>query len=108
MTKGKISICSKRPNLMAVSKHWCKLEIDTNKHKDLNLVFANHRKEDEIHPLTTIEIARAQQKDQEIKEQNAKTPMEQDVHFQLIEDTKVLCKNDKLIIPASLRHRVVS
>ncbi len=31
-----------------------------------------------------------------------------DVCFQLIEDTKVLCKNGKLIIPASLRHRAVS
>jgi hypothetical protein len=28
--------------------------------------------------------------------------------FQLIEDTKVQCKNDKLIIPASLRHGAVS
>jgi hypothetical protein len=28
--------------------------------------------------------------------------------FQLIDDTKVLCKNDKLIISASLRHRAVS
>jgi hypothetical protein len=27
---------------MAVSKHWCKLEVDTNNHEDLNLVFANH------------------------------------------------------------------
>jgi hypothetical protein len=47
---------------MAVSNHWCKLKIDTTKHEDLNLVFANHREEDEIHPLTTIEIAKAQQK----------------------------------------------
>ncbi len=39
--------------------------------------------------------------------QNTKTPKE-DVHFQLIEDTKVLSKNDKLIIPASLWHRAVS
>jgi hypothetical protein len=32
-----------------------------------------------------------------------------DVCFHLIEDTiKVLCKNEKLIIPASLRHRAVS
>ncbi len=36
-----------------------------------------------------------------------KTPKE-DMHFQLIKDTKVQCKNNKLIIPASLRHRVVS
>jgi hypothetical protein len=28
--------------------------------------------------------------------------------FHLIEDTQALCKNDKLIIPASLRHRAVS
>jgi hypothetical protein len=62
---------------MAVSKHWCNLEIDTNKHEDLNPAFANHREENEIYPLTTIEIAEAQQKDQEFKvyfKQNAKTP----------------------------------
>jgi hypothetical protein len=89
---------------MAVSKHWCNLEIDTNKHKDLNLVFANHGEEDEICPLTTIEIAEAQHKDQELRvnfKKDATTPKE-DVCVQLIEDTKVLCKNDKLIIPAFL------
>jgi hypothetical protein len=26
---------------MAISKHWCELELDINKHEDLNLVFAN-------------------------------------------------------------------
>jgi hypothetical protein len=36
-----------------------------------------------------------------------KTPKE-DMRFQLIEHTKVLFKNDKLIIPASLQHRTVS
>jgi hypothetical protein len=29
----------------------------------LNLVFANHREEDEIYPLITIEIAESQKKD---------------------------------------------
>ncbi len=54
---------------MAVSKHWCNLEIDTNKHEDLNFVFATHGEEDEIYPLTTIEIeiAETQCKDQELK-----------------------------------------
>ncbi len=52
---------------MTVSKHWCNLEIDTNKPKDLNLAFANHREEDEVYPLTTIEIAEAQRKDWELK-----------------------------------------
>jgi hypothetical protein len=34
---------------MTVSKHWCNLEIDTNKHKDINFAFANHGEEDEIY-----------------------------------------------------------
>jgi hypothetical protein len=57
-----------RQNWLAVSKHWCKLGTDdTIKHEDWNLVFANHREEDEIYPLTTIEIAEAQKKDQNLK-----------------------------------------
>ncbi len=52
---------------MTVSKHWCNLGIDTNKPKDLNILFANHGKEDEVYPLTTIETAEAQHKDQELK-----------------------------------------
>jgi hypothetical protein len=95
---------------MAVSKHWCNLEIDTKKHEDLNFVFANHGEEDEICPLATIEIAEAQRKDRKLKvyfKKNAPKPKE-DVHFHLTEDTKKLCKNGKLIIPSSLRHRAVS
>jgi hypothetical protein len=65
--KKKSSKCSQRQSWMTISKHWCNLEIDTNKPKDLNFVFANHREEDEIYPLTTIEIAEAQHKDQELK-----------------------------------------
>jgi hypothetical protein len=52
---------------MTVSKYWCNLEIDTNKPKDLNFAFADHREKDEIYPLTTIEIAEAQLTDQELK-----------------------------------------
>jgi hypothetical protein len=110
MTKVRNSKCSQRQNWMAISKHWCNLEIDTSKHEDLNFVFANHGEEDEIYPLTTIEIAEAQHKDQELKvhfKKNAPKPKE-DVCLQLIEDTKVLCKNGKVIIPTSLRHRAVA
>ncbi len=32
----------------------------------------------------------------------------EDMCLQLIEDTKVLCKNGKLVIPASLQHRAVA
>jgi hypothetical protein len=54
---------------MAVSKHWCNLNMnDTIEHEDhMNLVFANHREEEEIYPLTTIEIAKAQKEDQQFK-----------------------------------------
>jgi hypothetical protein len=59
---------------MRVLKNWCKLDMDsdnlnlyTDKHDDWNLVFAHHKEEDEIYPLTIIEIADAQRKDQEQK-----------------------------------------
>jgi hypothetical protein len=65
-----------RQNWMAVSKNCCKLDIDTdkldidlntNKHDDWNHMFAHHKEVDDIHPLTTIEIAEAQRKDQGLK-----------------------------------------
>jgi hypothetical protein len=65
--KKRSSKGSQRQGWMTVSKHWCNLEIDTDKHKDLNFTFVNHGEEDEIYLLTTIEIAEAQRKDQEIK-----------------------------------------
>ena len=53
-----------KQSLMTASKRWCNLGInDTTEHKDhINLVFANHGEEEEIYPLTTIEIAQAQKK----------------------------------------------
>jgi hypothetical protein len=102
--KKRSSKRSQRQSWMTVSKHWCNLEIDTKKHKDLNFVIANHREEDEIYPLATIEIAEAQRKDQELKayyKKNAIVPKKH-IPLQLVEDTRVLCKNGKLIIPASL------
>jgi hypothetical protein len=63
---------SERQCWMMVSKDWCKLDIDsdkldsyTNKHEDWNLVFAHHLEEDKSYPLTLIEIADAQCKDQD-------------------------------------------
>jgi hypothetical protein len=55
---------------MTASKKWCELDIDsdnldsyTGKHDNWNLVFAHHKKEDKIYPLTLTEIADAQCKD---------------------------------------------
>ncbi len=108
--KKRSSKCSQRQSWMTVSKYWCNLEIDTDKHKDLNFAFANYGEEDEIYPLTTIEIAKAHCKDHELKvyyKKNVIMP-KKDVCLQLVEDTKVLCKNGKLIIPVSLQHRAVA
>ncbi len=58
-------------------------------------MFAHHKEEDKIYPLTLAEIADAQRKDQKLKvyfKKNAKIP-HKDVGLHLIEDTKVLCKN---------------
>jgi hypothetical protein len=102
---------------MTVSKQWCELDLDsdnldsyTDKHDDWNLMFAHHKEEDEIYPLTLTAIAEGQHKDQELKvyfKKNAQMP-HKDIVFHLIEHTKVLCKNAKLMIPVSLRHRAVS
>ncbi len=56
MTKVRNSNSRQRQNWMMVSKNWCKLDIDlnSNKHDDWNLVFAHHKEEDEIYPLTTM------------------------------------------------------
>ncbi len=73
-------------------------------------MFANHKEEDKIYPLTTIEIAEAQRKDQELKayfKKNVTTP-KKDICLQLVEDTKVLCKNGKVIMSTSLQHRAVA
>jgi hypothetical protein len=73
-------------------------------------VFAHHKEEDKVYPLTLIEIADAQRNYQELKvyfKKKAKMP-QKDIGLHFIEDTKVLCKNGKIIIPTSLRHRAVS
>ncbi len=89
---------SQRQCWMIVLKNWCKLDIDsdnldsyTDKHDDWNLVFAHHKEEDKVYPLTLIEIADAQRKDQELKvyfKKNAIMP-QNDIGLHLIEDAKV-------------------
>jgi hypothetical protein len=102
---------------MTVLKQWCKLDIDsdnldsyTNKHDDWNLMFAHYKEEKEVYPLTLTEVADAQRKDQELKAYFKKNTImpQKDISFNLIEDTKVLCKNGKVMISTSLRHRAVS
>jgi hypothetical protein len=53
---------------MAVSKHCCKLKVDSNKHEGLNNMFAYYKEEDEIYPLTAIEIAKSTTERSRIKD----------------------------------------
>eukprot|EP00804_Cyclotella_cryptica_P018905 CCRYP_006431-RA/>CCRYP_006431-RA protein AED:0.47 eAED:0.47 QI:0/-1/0/1/-1/1/1/58/93 len=66
----------------------------------MNQVFANRNEEDSIYPLTTREIAEAQQQDESLLNKGYST--------QLVENVKVLCKEGKMVIPTSLQHRAVA
>ena len=61
----------------------------------MNMVFANRSKEDVIYPLTVKEIALVQERDLALKKL---TKMEK-YSTLLIEDTQVLCKDGKMVIP---------
>jgi hypothetical protein len=68
------------------------------------MVFANCSEENVIYPLTVKEIALAQEDDSVLKKLS-KTDM---YSTQLVEDTQVLCKDGKMVIPKVLQHRAVS
>ena len=68
----------------------------------MNLVFANHSEEDVIYPLTVQGIAPAQKLDASLKKLNDQ------YSTQLVENTEILCKDGKMIIPAALQHHAVS
>jgi hypothetical protein len=99
-TKVRNKKSCQRQNWMTVSKNWWKLDIDsdnldsyTDRHDDWNLVFAHHKEEDKIYPLTLTEIADAQCKDQDLKvyyKKNTKMP-QKDICFQLIEKRTQKC-----------------
>ena len=75
-----------------------------NSKESMNLVFANQNKEDAIYPLTTREIAEAQQQDKNLKTQAEK----EGYSTQLVKNIKVLCNKGKMVIPKSLQHRCSS
>jgi hypothetical protein len=74
----------------------------------MNEVLANRSKEDEIYPLTTEEIAEAQQADATLKhlfERNA--VIDQGLEIKLIENTTCVCKDGWLVISKPLQVRAV-
>ena len=62
---------------------------------DLNHVFANRSEKEEIYPLTVSEIAEEHTKDKSLQQLRRTSKFEET----LIENTNVLCKNGKMIIP---------
>ncbi len=89
---------------MTVLKSLCELDIDsdnldsyTDKHVDWNLVFAHHKEEEEVYPLTLTEIADAQHKDQELKVYFKKNTMmpQKDIGIILLRTPKCYAKMEK-------------
>ena len=70
----------------------------------MNLVFANSNEDEVIYPFTVNEIAQAQQDDP-----NLQVFAKKDKYtIQLVENTKVICKDNKLVVLVTLHHRAVS
>ncbi len=70
----------------------------------MNEVFANCSEEDEIYPLTTVEIATAQRANASLKhlfKRNA--VIDQGLEIKLIENTTCVCKDGWLVIPKPLQ-----
>jgi hypothetical protein len=94
------------------SKHWCSYN-ETNSQSNtnrvhLNQVFANCSEDDEIYPLTVSEIAEAQTADAEFKhcfKRNA--VIDKGLEIKLVENTKCVCKEGRLVKPKPLQRRAV-
>jgi ribonuclease HI len=111
---SRLDICpvqEEKTNWMTFTKRWCHYttqappeESTTNQQHQMNMVFANRSEEDVIYPLTVKEIALAQERDLVLKKL---TKMEK-YSTHLVEDTEVLCKDGKMVIPKVLQRRAVS
>jgi hypothetical protein len=97
---------------MAFSKLWrCHNEniLGNEKQKcNLNKVFANHSEEVEIFPLTTPEITEAQKANSKLIHCfRRNTIIDKGLEVRLADDTHVVCKDGKMIIPKPLQRRAV-
>jgi hypothetical protein len=92
--------------------HWCSYNESSTPMQahcfHMDEVFANCSEEDEIYPLTTVEIAAAQRVDASLKhliKRNA--VIDQGLEIKLIENTTCVCKDGWLVIPKPLQVRTV-
>jgi hypothetical protein len=73
---------------------------------NLNEVFANCSKEEEIFPYTTPEIAEAQKADSKLKHCfRCNAVLDKGMEVSLVDNTYVVCKDGKMIIPTLLQRR---
>jgi hypothetical protein len=71
-------------------------------------VFANRSEEEAIFPLTTPEIAEAQKADGKLKHYFRRNAvLDKGLEARLVDDTYVVCKDGKMIIPKPLQRRAV-
>jgi hypothetical protein len=80
------------------------------KHRNANLnqVFANRSKEEEIFPLTTQEIAEAQKADDRLKHCfKRNTVLDKGLEVSHFDNTHVVCKDGRMIIPKPLQRHAV-
>jgi hypothetical protein len=100
-----------RSTMMTFAQCWCHYTSGKEENtspsvytqESLNLVFAN-QDDEEIYPLTTRELTEAQKHNTELNKMTDK----HGYTVQLVENTKILCKNGKMVIPKSLQHRTVA
>jgi hypothetical protein len=81
---------------------------NTTQECNLNEVFANCSKEEEIFPLTTPEIANAQKANSKLElcfKHNA--VLDKGLEVRLVDDTYVVCQDGRIIIPKPLQRRAV-
>ncbi len=87
---------------MTFSKQWhCYLQgcaVSNTEAADLSAVFANCSEEDDIYPLTTVEIAEAQRADVSFKHLFKRNAVfDQGLEVKLIENTLCVCKEGILV-----------
>ncbi len=71
-------------------------------------MFANHSKEEEIFPLTAPENAEAQKANVKLKHCfRCNAVLDKGLEVRLIDNTYVVCKDGKMIIPMPLQRRAV-
>ncbi len=75
---------------------------------NLNQVFANCSKEEEIFPLTTPEIGEAQKANVKFKHCfKRNTVLDKGLDVRLVDNTYVVCKDGRMIIPKPLQRHAV-